>query len=519
MPSSSDRSLGLLSKQTYSVSMLLVVLPLVLSAYTHLWNPAGFPNLFYDEGVYMRRALHVMEGLGPQEAYYYDHPFFGQIFLGSMLKAIGYPQSLGSSPDLASIGLLYEVPRTLMGILAIIDTFLIYKISDRLYNRNVALFASILFAVMPTTWFTRMILLDSILLPFLLSSILLAIHTSSSKSRGGDSRSNINNNILIVISGLLLGTAIFTKIPAFTLIPLVAFLIYRNNCRRLKSLIMWFIPVIAIPLLWPAQSLVVGAFNTWASDVLWQINRENAGLPWIVFLLAITDPFIFVAGFAGVAYSFIRRDMTILLWTLPFMAFLGFMGYTNFFYWIPILPALCMGAAKLIFDILEKTKKINHKAFSIAVLSSIIAFGVVSTTLLIVADVTSAQLESAAYAASYLERGEGSGNLTVISNPVYSWIFKYVFDEDNILSDYRDMLYFSVDTSRNGVLVIDDPRFKLDMGIENNQLLQELQQNTTAIATFKGKVTNFDLRLYPYTSMIENYEGSEIKIRLNNTLS
>ena len=200
----------------------------------------------------MRRALHVMEGLGPQEAYYYDHPFFGQLFLGSMLMVIGYPQSLSPSQDLDSIGSLYEVPRTLMGILAIIDTFL---------------------------------------LPFLLSSILLAVHIRSSKSDRHNARNNISNNILIVISGLLLGIAIFTKVPAFTIIPLVALLIYRNNGRRFRPLGMWFIPVIAIPLIWPAQSLVVGAFNSWTNDVLWQINRENAGLPWIVFLLASTDRF------------------------------------------------------------------------------------------------------------------------------------------------------------------------------------------------------------------------------------
>lgn len=511
--------MGLLSKQTHSVSLLLVVIPLALSAYTHLWNPAGFPNLFYDEGVYMRRAMHVMNGLSPQEAYYYDHPFFGQIFLGTTLMAFGYPQSLNPSTDLASIESLYEVPRTLMGILAIIDTFLIYKISKRLYNRNVALFASVLFAVMPTAWFTRMILLDSILLPFLLSSILLAVHSSPLKTTGDDSRSNIKNNILILMSGVLLGTAIFTKIPAFTIIPLIALVIYRNNGRRLKSLLMWLIPVIAIPLIWPGQSLVVGAFNTWTSDVLWQIDRENGGLPWIVFLLAITDPFIFVAGFAGLAYSFMRKDWAILLWTLPFMAFLGFMGYTSFFYWIPILPALCIGAAKMISDMLERGKRFTQNSVTIAVLSSIIVFGFVSTTLLIVTDVSSAQLESAAYAATYLTRGEGSRNLTVISNPVYSWIFKYVFNKDSILSDYRDLLYSPVNTSKNGVLLIDDPRFKLDMAIENDQLLQELQQNTSAIAAFKGKVTNFDLRLYPYTSMIQNYEGSEITIRLNNSLS
>lgn len=506
--------MGLLSRQAYSVSMLLVLIPLALSAYTHLWNPVGFPNLFYDEGVYIRRAMHVMEGLGPQEAYYYDHPFFGQIFLGGMLTIIGYPESLNPSPDMQSIDSLYQVPRILMGILAVIDTFLIYKISERMYNRNIALFASILFAVMPVAWFTRMILLDSILLPFLLFSIFLAVYATKSKSE----KNNKNNNILIVLSGVFLGIAIFTKIPAFTMIPLVAFLIYRNNNRSLKALGIWFVPVILIPLIWPAQSILAGAFTSWTNDVLWQINRENAGLPWIVFLLAITDPFIFAAGFGGLAYSFVRRDYFILLWILPFMAFLGVLGYTNFFYWIPILPALCIGAAKLLFDIIEKSKKITQKTLTVAILSSIVVFGLTSTTLLIVTDVTSAQIESAAYVAGYLDQTEdgAAGNATVVSNPIYSWIFKYVFDKDHILSDYRDMLYFPVDTAKSRVLLIADPRFTLDIGNEDNQLLHELYSNTSTIATFKGKVTNFDLGLYPYTSMIENYEGSEVAIRLNN---
>ena len=506
--------MGLLSRQAYSVSMSLVLIPLALSAYTHLWNPVGFPNLFYDEGVYMRRAMHVMEGLGPQEAYYYDHPFFGQIFLGGMLTIIGYPESLNPSPDMQSIESLYQVPRILMGILAVIDTFLIYKISERMYNRNIALFASILFAVMPVAWFTRMILLDSILLPFLLFSIFLAVYATKSKSE----KNNNNNNILIVLSGVFLGIAIFTKIPAFTMIPLVAFLIYRNNNRSLKALGIWFVPVILIPLIWPAQSILAGAFTSWTNDVLWQINRENAGLPWIVFLLAITDPFIFAAGFGGLAYSFVRRDYFILLWILPFMAFLGVLGYTNFFYWIPILPALCIGAAKLLFDIIEKSKKITQKTLTVAILSSIVVFGLTSTTLLIVTDVTSAQIESAAYVARYLDQTEdgAAGNPTVVSNPIYSWIFKYVFDKEHVFSDYRDMLYSPVDTAKSRVLLIADPRFTLDIGNEDNQLLHELYSNTSTIATFKGKVTNFDLGLYPYTSMIENYEGSEVAIRLNN---
>jgi 4-amino-4-deoxy-L-arabinose transferase-like glycosyltransferase len=502
--------LGLLSRQIYSISTLLVLIPIALSAYTHLWNPAGFPNLYYDEGVYMRRAMHVMEGLGPQEAYYYDHPFFGQIFLAGMLTIVGYPESLDPSAELHSIESLYLVPRVLMGILAVIDTFLIYKISERIYNRNVALFGSILFAVMPATWFTRMILLDSLLLPFLLLSILLALYTTSTNSK------NRTNNILILLSGVLLGLAIFTKIPAFTMIPLVAFLIYRNN-KSLKSLGTWFVPVILIPLIWPAQSMLVDRFDAWTNDVLWQINRQNAGLPWIIFLLAITDPALFVAGFAGLAHSFIRRDYVILLWSLPFIAFLAAMGYTNFFYWVPILPVLCIGAAKLVFDIIERIKKAKQKLLTVAIVSSITIFGLSSTTMLIVTDVTSAQLESAAYVASYLE--SAIDEPTVISNPIYSWIFKYVFNKNHVLSDYRDMLYSRASDDERRILLIDDPRFKLDIGNEDSQLLHALYSNTSTVAIFKGNVTNFDLGLYPYTSMVQNYEGSEVGIRLSNPYS
>ena len=134
----------------------------------------------------MRRSMLLLQGQSPQESttsgypFPYDHPYFGQIFLAVMLKIIGYPSSLILSPSSAastvkgilvhSIQMLYLVPRVLMGILAVINTFLIYKISECRYNRKVALIASVLFAVMPLTWMLRRIYLDSILTPFLLSS-------------------------------------------------------------------------------------------------------------------------------------------------------------------------------------------------------------------------------------------------------------------------------------------------------------------------------------------------------------
>ena len=47
--------------------LILLSIPLVLSFFVHLWNPLGFPSPDFDEGIYMRRAMHVIEGQGPQE--------------------------------------------------------------------------------------------------------------------------------------------------------------------------------------------------------------------------------------------------------------------------------------------------------------------------------------------------------------------------------------------------------------------------------------------------------------------
>src|SRR5215207_6102715 len=157
----------IVSKKSHVVSITLLVIPLVLSAYTHLWNPIGFPSIYVDEGHYMRRTLSVLNGLGPQEndstyTMQYDHPYFGQLFLAAMLSIVGYPDSLHPSPDVKSIEMLHMVPRVLMGLLAMADTFLVYKIAERRYNnRMIGFIAAILFAVMPMTWLFRRIMLDS----------------------------------------------------------------------------------------------------------------------------------------------------------------------------------------------------------------------------------------------------------------------------------------------------------------------------------------------------------------------
>ena len=115
-----------------SSPVLFIALPLILSAYTHLWNPIGFPAVWVVEGQYMQRAMQVLEGEGLHEprnifAHFYDHPFFGQIFLAGMLAATDYPSSPTKSSPLSinSFALLYRGPSLFMGILALFDRFLV----------------------------------------------------------------------------------------------------------------------------------------------------------------------------------------------------------------------------------------------------------------------------------------------------------------------------------------------------------------------------------------------------------
>jgi 4-amino-4-deoxy-L-arabinose transferase-like glycosyltransferase len=134
--------------------------------------------------------------------------------------------------------MLHLAPRLLMGALAVVDTFLIYKIAERRYNnRNIVFMTAILFAAVPMSWLVRRILLDSLILPFLLFLILFAVEIKNSNIKNSDnpnyelgSKNDLDNKIslLTLLSGIFLGLAIFTKIPAVVMLPLVSFLIYNS---------------------------------------------------------------------------------------------------------------------------------------------------------------------------------------------------------------------------------------------------------------------------------------------------
>jgi hypothetical protein len=493
-----------IAKWVHHKSILLLAIPLILSAFTHLWNPIGFPSgPSNDEGIYIRRAMHVLTGVGPQESRLYDHPYFSQLFLAGVFKIIGYPDSLNLSlGNVHSIESLYLVPRILMGILAVADTFLIYRIAEYRYNRTVAIIASILFAVMPITWIIRRVLLEPIQLPFLLSSMLFAVnYTKDSKNK--------NKHILsILLSGIFLGLAIFTKVSLFSMIPLVGFLVYsnnnkNNNTRNLKTLGLWFMPVILIPLIWPAYAVSINQFDLWLHGIYFQTHRGAQTLFESINYDFQADPFFLSLGVAGLVFAAIRRDALLLLWIIPILIFLYFAGFVSYWHLIPVFPLFCIASARLIEN-LSKMIKRNKKVQQILPLIAICViciFGLATITKLMITSNNNFHYQAAAFISQYLRDNTNNNNkITLISNPFYSWIPKYGFHLNNFqIVDYYDNIPVK---AKRVALMADTPWF---IRLFHHTLGNNMEENV--ISYGKNKLAMFGHRY----STVSIYESQDVK--------
>jgi len=531
-------------------SLLLLAIPLVLSAFTYLWNPLGFPSLHIDEGHYMRKALSVLEGTGIDPLARYAAPYFGQIFLAGALGIVGYPDSLNlanTGGDVVhSVETLYLFPRVLMGLLAVADTFLIYKITERRYhNRNVALVAGILFAVMPYGWPFRRIFLESIQVPFLLTSILLAVYIKDlmiEKKKNNNNTNNIATRYktiaMVLLSGAFLGLSIFTKVPVFTMIPLVGFLIYTNTKNnnnnnnsndhrrtRLRNLGLWFIPVILIPLIWPAHAMIIGEFDVWIHGVLWQTTgRPSSPLIGTMNTFFKMDPVLFVLSMAGLIFAAVKKDFFLLLWVIPFLIFLYTIDYVSAWHLMPLIPAFCIAASRFLVEITSKIKIIKkykiQQILPFAVISGIIIFGLVSTAMLITTNINSISYKTLAVIVQKLPNREDINStadaVTLVGAPTYFPMPKYAFDKP-----FYEHSYFSrlpLDTQKY-ILVADRGFMQSMSGTSSrapNALMKYLYENSHIIDTIvPDDKTKYSVKNYPYANMRQNPRSTEIEIRSN----
>lgn len=531
-------------------SLVFILIPLVLSAYTHLWNPTGFPSIHTDEGHYLRKAIstEIGQGLQPQDRY--RAPYFGQIFLAGIFNIIGFP-NVETFGEKNPVEQLYLVPRVIMGILAVFDTFLLYRITEYRYGRNVAIIASILFAVMPFTWMIRRIFLETIQLPFILTSILLILNLgrnhqlqSSSPSQSQlkpqkdmEQPSQLQENqqrqleqtqkqayqseytkLTLIISGIFLGLAIFTKVPAFTMIPLGIIMVYMVT-RKKKYVLVWLIPVLLVPMLWPIHATLSGDMNDWIDGVRYQVSRDRPLINTINTFFQI-DPVLFILGMGGLVYAVIKKDYFLLLWTIPIFVFLQGIGYVSSFHLILLLPPFCIAGATMIEKIGNNIANVRLKNMLPYIRIAVIGiFGICSITMLITLNMNSTYYQALAFVLSNLPDSNSNATsispadrVTLIGNPQYFWIPEFVFNKTFDAKNFYSKTPFKTDK----YLMIIDSGFVRILNGDNSSRLNLAYNATHNLARFEQNITGgTDINKYPFTNLRLSPETRFIELRSN----
>jgi hypothetical protein len=188
------------------------------------------------------------------------------------------------------------------------------------------------------------------------------------------------------------------------------------------------------------------------------------------------------------------------------------------------LPVFCIAGSLFIVELSRKisggTGKLIGRILPFAVTFSIVIFGLIINSMLLTVDLTSSQIQAAAYVQYQLNNQNpiennttpSANDVTIISGPNYSWIFKYVFNEDNVLDNFRDRS--SIDTEK--YIMMTDPPYKTFLRRDNTdraERLETLYDNTVSIAKFEGNAPHYDFDKYPYFSIRQGRSGSEIDIR------
>ena len=264
-------------------------------------------------------------------------------------------------------------------------------------------------------------------------------------------------------------------------------------------------------------------------------------------------------GIGGLIYATLKRDISLLLWIIPFSIFLFLVGYGIYFYIIPLLPAFCIGAAILIVglpsdiavtiqkdakrrplfrrknkdqalttymfdgqsmkddiishhvikDTSNKPSSLISRNLPYIILSVIGGLGLTSSIMLLTTNVSSAQFEATALGAEYIIKNPD--DLSVVSGPVYSWIYKYVLGKDNVGNSFLDVDW--KDIQNGNVLLVADNHFKSSMLHDNEKELYEAYNDSADIVRVSEKGPGYDINRYPFTNLRASREGDSVELK------
>ena len=393
---------------------------------------------------------------------------------------------------------------------------------------------------MPLSWILRRVLLESIQLPFILSSILFLVYKRNLNNENisvNNTDTNRHNNNLnfftILLAGVFLGLAIFTKLPAFLMIPLIGYLVYttggNNKNKKIKTLGLWIVPVILIPMIWPAYATLTGHFDEWINGVLWQADRSSRSLSNAIEHIFKMDPILLVLAIAGIVYARIKKDNFLPLWIFPYLILLFLVDWVYFFHIIPILPALCIAAAVLLVDLVRKTSKRKIlRPLTFSLIGTIIIIGSLNTITLITINLNSSYFELVSFINQYLpnnpnyNKNDEYGVVLVGPNGSWGffWLLKYVFDKDVEFKWFELPKDYIGSITNDKFLLIADREvryaiYESNSGAPHIDQIKKLYNHSFPLKIFSNNTNRYDLDKYPYNNILDDFYklGNIIKTR------
>ena len=291
-----------------------------------------------------------------------------------------------AAPFLKAFGTSYDVGATLVTLIGLGCTILVYMLGKTLYGKPTAILAAALFALTP--WhlaLSRCFQIDAQCLFFSLLCLLVGIYAIRKDSFK-----------LFMVSGTLFAIAFLTKFFAvFILVPLTYFYFCnrQSNLKRIRAVVAYFLPVLLLAFLWYEIITGRGLISTTGVDDF--IHHNPAEITPSVFFITNSlstglGSLFMIAAALSLIVSFAHRrrfakfrivDVMCLVTTLVVGGtnfFLGFClnlsaPYNNvikydyqFLPFVSLMAASLVGKFLLLFNSTKSKEKLGKLLFSVA---------------------------------------------------------------------------------------------------------------------------------------------------------
>ena len=403
-PGFSWRSLAIWTRAQINEGNFWLGAALILAGIAHCWNLFAYPYLENDEGLYSAQAFSVFnQGKLTPYTYWYDHPPLGWMQIGAFMRLVG----------LNTFGNAVNGGRIFISIVFVISCYFMFKLVVHLTGawlanqtlRYITGFLAVsLFSLSPLAiFFQRQVLLDNIMVAWVLGAfyILLVRYTKE------------YNMLELYGSGVALGIGVLTKEIAVAYVPVMLFLVWRvsdHHHRRFavfgwlfvtSSLISgWFLYAFLKGELFPSGSFLSGGANHVSIiDTLQFQAGRGTGLPFYApgsdfrsnwetnwATLDRFTPVLCLAGlvvclFVGLLFKSKRNLLVPVLPAIVYSAFLLRGGIVLYYYILPLLPWMAMGAVmagSLLLAPLSRLKKpVVRRVTNVA--ARLVAVGVIAS--------------------------------------------------------------------------------------------------------------------------------------------